>query len=133
MLKGEVFRARLDEVDLPVHIALEIILTHVEFEDEGLSGLAGNEGGIHTLDRGDEPILLMIGATVSVDSGGDTDEGGLERGRLSRGRLRRRRGLPRCTVGNRLNVTILDARAFLHRLAEQKPVKSRWPAQSPAR
>src|ERR1017187_7243864 len=132
MLKGEVFRAVLDEVDLPIHVAFQKLLTHVELEDEGLSGLAGNERRIQLLDGGEEPIGAIIEATVCIDSGCDTHEAGIELDPLSGWRPQRELGHPRGAVGNRLDFAILDARAFLNRFTEQKPIESRRSAGPPA-
>src|SRR5208282_4526871 len=132
MLKGEVFRAVLDEVYLPIHVAFEKLLTHLELEDEGLSGLAGNERRIQPLDGGDEPIGTIFEATVRIDSGRDTHEAGIERNLLSGWRPHRELGHPRRTVGNRLDFAILDARAFFHRFTKQKPIEPRRSASPPA-
>ena len=125
MLKGEVFRAVLDEVDLPIHVAFEKVLTHVELEDEGPSGLTGNERRIQPLDGDDEPIGTIRRAVVRIDSGCDTHEAGIERDILSGWRPYREFGHPRRIVGNRLDFTIQDARAFLNRFTEQKPIEPR--------
>ena len=65
MLDGKLLRAVLDEVYLPVHISLEIVLAHIELEDEGLSGLAWHERRIQPLDRSDQGIATIIEPTVS--------------------------------------------------------------------
>ena len=123
MLEGEVLRGVLDEVYLSVHMALEIVLAHVELEDEGLSGLARNERRIQSLDRGDQGIVTIIEATVRIDSRGDGHEAGIERDPLSGLCSHRQAGHPRRVIGNGLNIAIQDARAFLDRLTEQKGIE----------
>src|ERR1039458_2924537 len=132
MLKGKVFGAVLNEVDLPIHVASEKVLTHVELKDKGLSGLTGYERRIQSLDGGDELIGTIFGATARIDSGCDTHEAGMERELLSRWRPHRELGYPRRTVGNPLDFAILDARAFLNRFTEQKPIEPRRSARPPA-
>ncbi len=69
---------------------------------------------------------------MRIDSGRDTHETGVERNILSRVRLQGEDRHPGRIVRNPLHIAKLQARAFLHRFTEQKPIEPRRPAIPPA-
>ncbi len=132
MLEGEVLGGVLDEVDLAVHLARQIVLAHLQLEDEGLAGLAGNEPRIQTLKRGDQGIVTVVEATVCIDSDSDGHEAGLQQDPLSGFRAHRQAGHPGRGIINALHFAIQDARAFFDRLTQQKGIEPSGSAAPPA-
>ncbi len=90
--------------------------------------LPGTNAGFNRWTRGDQGIVTIVEATVRIDSGGDGHEAGLERDPLSGLRSHRQAGHPRRGIGNGLDFAIQDARAFLDRLTQQKPIEPRGSA-----
>ena len=123
------FRAVLDEIYLPAQIVLEIVLAHVKLENEGLSGLAGNERWIQPLDRRDQGIVTIIQAAVGIDSGSDGYEARIERHAFC--------GFcSDCKADAehvQSEVQVLPEGAFFDRFAQQKPIKACGAPTPPAR